>query len=119
MRLPYVLFGSMLLLAGSLAPVARAQQKPREQQENQQRNQQRDEQRDDEQQLNEKDLQTFRGKVSQKWDRFFLENPLHHFSYQLDDPRRAKPYVGQTVRVTGTLDEDQKIIHVRGIVKAS
>lgn len=110
---------AIFMIGGALAPGTRAQQKPRDQQENQQRNQQRDEQQDQQQQLDEKDVQTFRGKVSQKWDKFFLENPLKHFSYQLDDPRLAKPFVGQTVRVTGTLDEDQKKLHVRAIVKAS
>jgi hypothetical protein len=118
-RLPCVLLGSTLLLPGTLAADPHAQQKPHDQYENQQRNQQRDTQQDDQQQLDQKDVQTFRGKVSQKWSRFFLEDPLKHMSYQLDDPRLAKPYVGQTVRVTGILDEDRNIIHVRAIVKAS
>jgi long-subunit fatty acid transport protein len=35
--------------------------------------------------------------------------------YTLDDPERAKPFEGKTVKVTGQLDEQAKVIHVESI----
>jgi hypothetical protein len=35
--------------------------------------------------------------------------------YKLDDPERAKPFVGKSVKVTGKLDAGAKVIHVDSI----
>ena len=35
--------------------------------------------------------------------------------YMLDDTDRAKPFEGKTVKVTGQLDEEAKVIHVESI----
>jgi biotin carboxyl carrier protein len=36
--------------------------------------------------------------------------------FKLDDTERAKPFAGKTVKVTGELDEQAKVIHVESIV---
>jgi outer membrane biogenesis lipoprotein LolB len=111
---------AVAFLFAALFPAAsRAQQKPRDQQESQQQNQQRDQYQTTQQQLDQKDLQSFRGKISQKFRKFFLEDPVSHNSYLLDDSYQAKRFLGRTVRVTGTLDEDKNIIHVQSIASAS
>ena len=35
--------------------------------------------------------------------------------FKLDDAKRAKPFEGKTVKVTGELDEQAKVIHVESI----
>jgi len=37
-------------------------------------------------------------------------------TFKLDDSERAKPFAGKTVKVTGELDEQAKVIHVESIV---
>lgn len=39
-------------------------------------------------------------------------------SYQLDDQKKAQPYQGKRVVVTGTLDADNNVIHVQAIEEA-
>jgi uncharacterized protein YdeI (BOF family) len=35
--------------------------------------------------------------------------------YRLDDPQHVQPFEGKTVKVTGKLDTDAKLIHVERI----
>lgn len=87
------------------------------QQRNQQEAQSRDQQEDSRQSLQQKQVKIFEGKVTAKWNRYFLEDPLRHTSYQLDDGWKAKKFLGQQVRVTGTFDSDKNIIYIRAIAK--
>jgi hemolysin activation/secretion protein len=108
---------ALLAIAFAFVPSSAAQQT--NQQQNQSRNQQqnphRDEFEDSQQDLEQKDVTTFRGKISQKYSVFYLEISTTHNSYKLDDPRKARLYLGKTVRVAGTLDEEKNIIHVKEI----
>jgi hemolysin activation/secretion protein len=104
-------------IAFAFVPSSAAQQT--NQQQNQSRNQQqnphREELENSQQDLQQKDVTTFRGKISQKYSVFYLEISTTHNSYKLDDSRKARLYLGKTVRVTGTLDEEKNLIRVKEI----
>jgi len=106
-------------LAASLFPAAGASggQSGRQQKQdrNQQQNQIRDQLQQTQQQEDQKDLKSFEGKIAKKRDRFFLEASDHKNSYRLSEDWKAKHFLGKTVRITGTLDEDSSTIHVRTI----
>ena len=57
---------------------------------------------------------TFTGTVVKNGDQYALRDSSGSI-YKLDDPDRAKPFEGKTVKVTGQLDEDAKVIHVESI----
>jgi hemolysin activation/secretion protein len=107
----------LLGIAFAFVPSSAAQQT--NQQQNQSRNQQqnphRDEFEDSQQDLEQKGVTTFRGKISQKYSIFYLEISTTHNSYKLDDSRKARLFLGKTVRVTGTLDEEKNTIRVKEI----
>jgi hypothetical protein len=104
-------------IAFALVPSSAAQQT--NQQQNQSRNQQQNPHRDElenlQQDLQQKDVTTFRGNISQKYSICYLEMSTTHNSYKLDDSRKATLYLGKTVRVTGTLDEEKNTIRVKEI----
>jgi uncharacterized protein YdeI (BOF family) len=58
---------------------------------------------------------TFTGTVVKNGDQFALRDSSGAV-YTLDDAERAKPFEGKTVKVTGQLDEQAKVIHVESIV---
>jgi uncharacterized protein YdeI (BOF family) len=58
---------------------------------------------------------TFTGTVVKNGDQFALRDSSGAV-YTLDDSQRAKPFEGKTVKVTGELDEQAKVIHVESIV---
>ena len=58
---------------------------------------------------------TFTGIVVKNGDQFALRDSSGSV-YTLDDSQRAKPFEGKTVKVTGQLDEQAKVIHVESIV---
>jgi uncharacterized protein YdeI (BOF family) len=60
---------------------------------------------------------TFTGTVVKNGDQFALRDSSGAV-YTLDDSQRAKPFEGKTVKVTGELDEQAKVIHVESIVGA-
>ena len=101
----------------ALVPSSAAQQTNRQQNQsrNQQQNPHRDELENSQQDLEQKDVTTFRGKISQKYSIFYLEISTTHNSYKLDDSRKARLFLGKTVRVTGTLDEANNTIRVKEI----
>ena len=68
-----------------------------------------------EQQSGNPKLTTFSGTVWLNSGRFVLRDELHSLWYQLDDQRRAARFEGKEVRVTGTLDASNTVIHVRNI----
>ena len=57
---------------------------------------------------------TFTGTVVKNGDQFALRDSSGAV-YTLDDSQRAKPFEGKTVKVTGQLDEQAKVIHVENI----
>jgi hemolysin activation/secretion protein len=108
---------TLLSIAFAFGPSSAAQQTNQQQtqRQNQQQNQHRDELENSQQDLQQKDVTTFRGKISQKYSVFYLEISTTHNSYKLDDSRKARFYLGKTVRVTGTLDEVKNTIRVKEI----
>ncbi len=63
---------------------------------------------------NQAQTATFTGTVVKNGDQFALRDSSGAV-YTLDDSQRAKPFEGKTVRVTGQLDEQAKVIHVESI----
>jgi hypothetical protein len=61
------------------------------------------------------EVKIFTGKISESGQKFVLEDDLVNTSYQLDDQKKAQQYQGRKVRVTGTLDAENNLIHVQGI----
>ena len=55
--------------------------------------------------------QTFTGTISNEADSFILKVSATT-SYKLDNQQQVQQYVGQRVRVTGTLDPANNLIHV-------
>ncbi len=60
---------------------------------------------------------TFAGTVIQEGQQFALRDSSGE-TFKLDDAARAKPFMGKTVKVTGELDAQSKVIHVESIVDA-
>ena len=85
------------------------------QRQNSQQPQYRDQAQNSSEGQQQQNLQSFRGKVSQKENDFFFEEALHHTPYHLVDTWNIKRFVGKTVRVTGWLDQDQKTLHVKSM----
>jgi hypothetical protein len=104
----------------AFVPSSSAQQanQQQSQRQNQQQSQHRDEIENSQEDQLQKDVTTFRGKVSQKYSTFYLEISVTHNSYKLDDSRKARLFLGKTVRVTGTLDEEKNTIRVKEIASA-
>jgi uncharacterized protein YdeI (BOF family) len=63
---------------------------------------------------NQAQTATFTGMVVKNGDQFALRDSSGAV-YTLDDSQRAKPFEGKTVKVTGQLDEQAKVIHVESI----
>jgi len=61
---------------------------------------------------------TFTGQIAKQGDQYVLHDSSGE-TFKLDDAESARPYVGKTVKVTGQLDEQAKLIHVETIVTAS
>lgn len=100
----------------SMAAPCHAQETQRHKQEqNPQQNQYRDESQSTVQQQDQQNVRTFAGKISQKNSRFFLEEEIHRTPYLLADTWNVKRFLGKKVRVTGTLDQDHNILHVKSI----
>jgi len=59
--------------------------------------------------------QTFTGTIEKSGDTFTLNDGANKTSYTLDDTQRASQFVGKSVKVTGTLDSQTKMIHVQSI----
>jgi hypothetical protein len=60
---------------------------------------------------------TFAGTVVQDGQQFDLRDSSGEI-FKLDDGARAKPFTGKTVKVTGELNAESKVIHVESIVSA-
>jgi uncharacterized protein YdeI (BOF family) len=60
---------------------------------------------------------TFTGTVVKNGDQYMLRDSSGQI-FGLDDSDKAKPFEGKTVKVTGQLDEQAKVIHVQDIQAA-
>jgi Protein of unknown function (DUF5818) len=61
------------------------------------------------------EVQTFTGTILKDGDNFVLSDSATKTKYTLDNPKKASPYEGKTVKVTGTLDTAGHLIHVETI----
>ena len=61
------------------------------------------------------EIKTFNGRISKQGPKFVLEDSSLRTSYQLDDQQKAEKYRGKNVRVVGTLDAENNLIHVQSI----
>jgi hypothetical protein len=61
------------------------------------------------------EAETFMGTVLKSGGNFVLSDSATKTRYTLDDPRKARPFEGMTVKVTGTLDMASNLIHVESI----
>jgi hypothetical protein len=98
---------------GPVGRVCAQETRRQNQEQNSQRSQYRDEAQNSAQEQQPQDVRSFRGKVSQKENSFFLEELVHRIPYRLADTWEVKRFVGKKVRVTGWLDQDQKTLHVK------
>jgi hypothetical protein len=61
------------------------------------------------------ETETFMGTVLRNGDHFVLSDSATKTRYTLDNAKKASPYEGTAVRVTGTLDISNDVIHVETI----
>jgi outer membrane lipoprotein-sorting protein len=67
----------------------------------------------------EAQTQNFAGKiVSQNGVRFILRDDQENVWYHIDDQQQAAKFLGKVVNITGTLDGQTDMIHVRTITEA-
>ena len=59
--------------------------------------------------------ETFFGTILRNGDKFVLSDSATKSKYGLDSPQMASRYEGITVKVTGTLDTANNLIHVEAI----
>jgi hypothetical protein len=67
----------------------------------------------------ETQAKTFTGTVMKNGENFVLSDPRSKTSYMLDDARKASQFEGKKVKVTGTVDVANNIIHVDTIEEAA
>ena len=90
-----LVLGSPLIVAGSV--LSQAQERPPRQPEQ-----------------NQDQAATFAGTVVKNGDQYDLRDSSGDV-FKLDDAERAKAFAGRTVKVTGELDAQAKVIHVESI----
>jgi uncharacterized protein YdeI (BOF family) len=61
------------------------------------------------------ETKVFTGRIAKENGELVLKDPVTKVSYKLDDPAKAKQYLGKQVKVTGKLDMDSNTIQVDGI----
>jgi len=61
------------------------------------------------------ETETFMGTVLKNGENFVLSDSATKTSYTLDNAKKASPYEGTTVKVTGSLDVSHNLIHVESI----
>jgi hypothetical protein len=61
------------------------------------------------------EAETFMGTILKSGEGFVLSDSATKTRFPLDDPRKARPFEGKTVKVTGTLDLASNLIHVQAI----
>jgi hypothetical protein len=61
------------------------------------------------------EAETFMGTILKDGKNFVLSDSATKTRYRLDDAKKAMPYEGKSVKVTGTLDKASNVIHVETI----
>jgi hypothetical protein len=61
------------------------------------------------------DAKVFTGMIMKKAGAIVLKDTTDNATYQLDDQKKAKSYIGKAVKVTGSLDASGNTIHVQQI----
>lgn len=61
------------------------------------------------------EAKTFTGSIAKENGELVLKDSVTKVSYKLDDPAKAKQYVGKHVKVTGKLDMNSNTIQIEGI----
>ena len=72
----------------------------------------------DPQQGQQPEAKTFIGRISKNGQKFVLEDSSMRTSYQLDDQQKAEKFQGKNVRIVGTLEPDNNLIHIQSIEEA-
>jgi len=101
------------------ACLASAQETQRQKPEqSQQQNQYRDQSQDTQEDQQQKPTQSYTGKVSEKFGKYYLEDKRSRTSYLLQGSWDLKRFLDKKVRITGSLDTDKDILHVVAITQA-
>jgi hypothetical protein len=61
------------------------------------------------------EVQAFTGRIGKENGELMLKDTVTMVSYKLDDPAKANQYLGEQVKVTGTLDMNSNTIQMNGI----
>ena len=56
--------------------------------------------------------QSFEDKISKSGDKIVLQDASSQATYQLDDQDKAKPFKGQNVKISATMDPNTSLLHV-------
>jgi hypothetical protein len=59
-----------------------------------------------------RDAKTFTGRIVKEDGQIVLKDPVTKVSYKLDDPAKAKQYMGKQVKATGKLDLNTNTIQL-------
>ena len=111
-----LLFFSVAVASLFFANVSKAQETQRQKQEqNTQQNQYRDQAQTTQIDQAQRNSQSYLGKISEKYGKFYLEVAHTRSSYMLDGFSQTKQFVNKKVRVTGSLDTDKNVLHAVSI----
>ncbi len=66
-------------------------------------------------QKHQEDTKTFSGTVAKQGDVYVLADKANKTNYQLVDSKKVGEFIGKNVKVTGTLDAENLMIHVQDI----
>jgi uncharacterized protein DUF5818 len=65
------------------------------------------------------DALAFTGRIVEQHGELVLNDPVTKLNYQLDDPSKAKPYIGKQVKIIGKLGMKKNTIHIDSIEPVS
>lgn len=65
------------------------------------------------------DALVFTGRIVEQHGELVLDDPVTRVSYQLDDRSKAKPYIGEQVKIIGKLGMKKNTIHIDSIEPVS
>ena len=64
-------------------------------------------------------IRSFFGTIAKNGDQFVLNESESHKFYELDDQDAASRFMGESVTITGTLDNVKNIIRIQSIAEAA
>lgn len=65
------------------------------------------------------DALAFTGRIVEQNGELVLNDPVTKVSYQMDDPSKAKPYIGKQVKIIGRFGMKKNTIHIDSIEPGS